>query len=161
MSVATVVGHHPSRGIFAPDGRSATHLAAVTLQLQEEAQRTVSADEVARAWRQNAGEVVGADRLTFATADRYGGKGYDVSVALVHPDSEVLARATGDMVAGIKATPGVLDVFDSLTPGRRHFDLRLTPAGKAAGLTGASWLRSSGRASSVPRCSASSADATR
>ena len=136
MSVATVVGHHPSRGIFAPDGRSATHLAAVTLQLREEAQRTVSADEVARAWRQNAGEVVGADRLTFATADRYGGKGYDVSVALVHPDSEVLARATGDMVAGIKATPGVLDVFDSLTPGRRHFDLRLTPAGKAAGLTG-------------------------
>ena len=136
MSVATVVGHHPSRGIFVPDGRSATHLAAVTLQLRAESERAVSADEVARAWRRNTGEIVGADELTFATADRYGGKGYDLSVALVHPDSEVLARVTEDMVAGLKATPGVLDVFDSLTPGRRHFDLRLTPAGQAAGLTG-------------------------
>lgn len=135
VSVASVVGHQPSRGIFASDGRSATHLAAVTLQLREESQRTVSADEVAREWRRNTGEIVGADQLTFATADRYGGNGYDLTVALVHPDSEVLARATEDMVAAIKAAPGVLDVVDSLTPGRRHFDLRLNPAGQAAGLT--------------------------
>ena len=135
-SVATVVGHHPPGGIFGTDGGRATHLAAVTLQLREESQRTVSAEEVARAWRQNAGEIVGADRLTFATADRYGGSGYDLSLALVHPDGEILARAAADMVEAIKATPGVLDVFDSLTPGRRHFDLRLTPAGQVAGLTG-------------------------
>ena len=57
-------------------------------------------------------------------------------MALVHPDSEILARAAEDMVAAIKAVPGVLDAFDSLTPGRRHFDLHLTPAGKAAGLSG-------------------------
>ena len=135
MSVTTVVGHHPPRGIFAPAGGRATHLAAVTLQLREESQRTVSADDVARAWRGNVGEIVGADRLTFATADRYGGSGYDLSVALVHPDGEVLARAAADMAAAIEAAPGVLDVFDSLTPGLRHFDLRLTPAGQAAGLT--------------------------
>ncbi|MDE0064962.1 MAG: efflux RND transporter permease subunit [Gammaproteobacteria bacterium] len=136
LSVATVVGHHPPRGIFVGDGGRATHLAAVTLQLREESQRTVSADEVARAWRRNAGEIVGADRLTFSTADRYGGNGYDLSVALVHPDGEVLARAVEDLVAALEASPGVLDVFDSLTPGRRHFDLHLTPAGQAAGLTG-------------------------
>ena len=136
MSVATVVGYHPPRGIFVGDGGRATHLAAVTLQLREESQRTVSADEVARAWRQNAGEIVGADRVTFATADRYGGNGYDLSVALVHPDAEMLARASADMVASIKNIPGVLDAFDSLKPGRRHFDLHLTPAGQAAGLTG-------------------------
>ena len=135
VSVATVIGHHPPRGIFTADGGSATHLTAVTLQLQEESQRTVSAEEVARAWRRNVGEVVGADRLTFATADRFG-RGYDLSLALVHPDGETLARAAEDMVAAIKAVPGVLDAFDSLTPGRRHFDLHLTPAGKAAGLTG-------------------------
>ena len=135
LSVATVVGHHPPRGTFAMDGRQATHLAAVTLQLRDESQRSVSADEVARAWRQNAGEIVGADRLTFATADRYGGYGYDMSVALVHANAEVLAHATADLVAAIEAAPGVLGVFDSLTPGRRHFDLRLTPAGQAAGLS--------------------------
>jgi multidrug efflux pump subunit AcrB len=135
-AVATIIGHHPPRGVFVADGGRATHLAAVTLQLREESQRTVSTDEVARAWRRNVGEVVGADRLTFSTADRYGGNGYDLSVALVHPDGEVLARAAADLVAAIEAAPGVLDVFDSLTPGRRHFDLRLTPAGQAAGLTG-------------------------
>jgi len=135
-SVATVVGHHPPRGIFLGAGSQATHLAAVILQLQSESQRLVSADEVARAWRRNAGEVVGADRLTFATADRYGGNGYDLSLALVHPDREALALAAAELVADIKGKPGVLDAFDSLTPGRRHFDLHLTPEGKAAGLAG-------------------------
>ncbi|MYE84481.1 MAG: efflux RND transporter permease subunit [Gammaproteobacteria bacterium] len=135
VSVATIVGHHPPRGIFLGQGGEATHLAAVTLQLREESQRTVSADEVARTWRRNSGEILGADRLTFATADRYGGDGFDLSVALVHPDTDVLARAAADLTAAVKTAPGVLDAHDSLTPGRRHFDLRLTPAGKAAGLT--------------------------
>lgn len=135
ISVATVVGHHPSRAIFLGAGREATHLGAVTLQLQEEEQRSVSADEVARTWRHNTGEIVGADQLTFATADRYGGDGFDLSVALVHPDADVLAHAASDLAAAIKTAPGVLDAYDSLTPGRRHFDLHLTPAGKAAGLT--------------------------
>ena len=135
-SVATVVGHHPARAIFLGAGGQATHLAAVTLQLKEESQRTVSADEVAGTWRRNAGEIVGADRLTFATADRYGGDGFDLSVALVHADSDVLARAASDLAEGVKTAPGVIDVHDSLTPGRRHFDLQLTPAGKAAGLSG-------------------------
>ena len=134
VSVATVVGHHPPRGIIVGGGGRATHLAAVTLQLREESQRTVSAEEVAREWRRNVGEIIGADRLTFATADRYGSS-YDLSVALVHPDGDVLARAAADMTGAIKAAPGVLDAFDSVTPGRRHFDLHLTAAGKAAGLT--------------------------
>ena len=90
LSVATVVGYHAPRGIFAADGDRATHLAGVTLQLREESERTVTADEIARTWRQNAGEIVGVDRVTFATADRYGGDGYDLSVALVHPDTEIL-----------------------------------------------------------------------
>ena len=136
VSVATVVGHHPPHGIFDPEGGRATHLAAVTLQLREESQRTVSADEIARAWRADVGEIVGADRLTFTTADRYRNSGYDLSIALVHPDGDILARACADMVAAIREAPGVLDAFDSLTPGRRNFDLQLTPAGKAAGLTG-------------------------
>ena len=134
MSVATVVGHHPPRSIYTAAGGHATHLAAVTLQLREESERSVSVDEVVRAWRQNAGEIIGADRLTFSTADRVG-TDYDLSLVLVHPDRDILGRATADMVATIKALPGVLDVFDSLTPGRRHFDLHLTPAGQAAGLT--------------------------
>ena len=136
MSVATVVGYHPTPGIVTSDGGRATHLAAVSLQLREESQRTVSTDEVARAWRQNVGEIVGADEVTFASSERYGGKGYDLSVALVHPDGEILARAAKDTVAAIKNVPGVLNAFDSLKPGRRHFDLHLTPAGQAAGLTG-------------------------
>ena len=135
-SVATVVGHHPARAIFLGAGNQATHLAAVTLQLKDESQRSVSADEVAGTWRRNAGEIVGTDRLTFATADRYGGDGFDLSVALVHADSDVLARAASDLAAAVKTAPGVIDVHDSLTPGRRHFDLQLTPAGKAAGLSG-------------------------
>ena len=135
VSVATVVGHHPTRGIFMGAGEHATHLTAVILQLQEESERSVSAEEVARTWRRNAGEIVGADRLAITTADRYGSNGYDLSVALTHTDDAVLARAAEEMVEAIKAAPGVLDVYDSLTPGRRHFDLHLTPAGQAVGLT--------------------------
>ena len=109
----------------------------MTLQLREESERTLSAEEVARIWRRNVGEIMGAKRLMFATSRRYGGNGYDLSLALVHPDAEALEGAAADLVAAIEQVPGVVDVFDSLTPGRRHFDVRLTPAGQAAGLTAA------------------------
>ncbi len=135
--IATVVGHHADRGLVPDSGGRSTHVATVTLRLRDESKRSVSSDEVIRAWRRNVGDVVGVERLRYSAAFANEAGSADFGIALVHPDAEALAQAAAELIALIKASPGVLDAYDSLVPGRRHLDLELTPAGQAAGLTAA------------------------
>ena len=136
QGIATVVGHHAQPGLVPDSGGRATHVASVTLRLRDESKRAVSSDEVMRSWRRNVGQVVGVERLLYSTGDANGVPA-DFGMALVHPDAEALERIATELIARIKASPGVIDAYDSLVPGRRHLDLELTPAGQAVGLTGA------------------------
>ena len=136
--IATIVGQHRGEGVqqlaLGPGATAtAAHLATVTVQLHEESARSVSTQEVLRGWRQQAGEVAGAERLVFTASGA--DPGGDVSLAIIHADAKMLEPAAADLVGAMEAMPGVLDAYHSLTPGRRHFDLRITPAGQAAGLT--------------------------
>ncbi len=136
QGIATVVGHHAQPGLVPDSGGRATHVASVTLRLRDESNRAVSSDEVMRSWRRNVGQIVGVERLLYSTGDANGVPA-DFGMALVHPDPEALERIATELIARIKASPGVIDAYDSLVPGRRHLDLELTPAGQAVGLTGA------------------------
>ena len=134
-SVATVVGFHLghiglTRHDAAPFG---THLAAVDLQLVDESERSVTVKEIERLWRRNIGEVPGAVALTTRT-NQYD-SAYDVELVLSHPDTDTLQRAVDDLSGAMADLPGTFAVGDSLDPGRRHFDLEVTAAGRAAGLT--------------------------
>ena len=59
----------------------------------------------------------------------------NVAYALVHDDPEALREAAGELRSFMTTIPGLYGHSDSLSPGKRHFEIRLTPAGKAAGLT--------------------------
>ena len=137
QGIATVVGHHAQPGLVPDSGGRATHVASVTLRLHDESKRAVSSDEVMRSWRRNVGEVVGVERLLYSTGDANNAVAADFGMALVHPDAEALEQIAAELIALIKASPGVIDAYDSLVPGRRHLDLELTPAGQAVGLTAA------------------------
>ena len=134
--IATVVGHHAEPGSVPDSGGRATHVASVSLRLRDESKRSVSSTEVIRAWRRNVGEVVGAERLVYSVGNANAAVA-DFRIALVHPDAEALALVAEELIAAIEASPGVLDAYDSLVPGRRNLDLELTPAAQAVGLTAA------------------------
>ena len=59
----------------------------------------------------------------------------NVAYALKHEDEESLRAATAELTTLLGSVPGICGIANSLSLGKRHFEVKLTPAGVAAGLT--------------------------
>ena len=118
----------------------ASHIATVQVQLHREPLRTLAATELERLWRVKAGDVPGAERLTFS-AEFAGPGGADVEYELAHQDDATLSAAVDDLKEAYRRYPSMYEIQDSDSPGKRQYDIELTPAGEAAGLTQADIAR--------------------
>lgn len=110
-----------------------SHLASVQIELGPEPPRTRSAKELERLWRQEVGEIPGVERLSFV-ADFFSGEA-DLEFELSHRDSDTLDEAVETLKARYETVEGLYDIQDSNRLGKRQFDITLTPAGEAAGLS--------------------------
>ena len=110
-----------------------SHLASVRLKLHERPLRQASLEAIERVWRQNVGDTPDLGKISIQTT-RVRFKP-SVAYALVHDDSEALEKAAGDLKTFMGTVPGLYALSDSLSLGKRHFEIELTPAGQAAGLT--------------------------
>lgn len=131
----------PIREIFAEQGVNqkisnardpdAPYRIRVSLKLQPDA--SMSASEVARAWRHANGEIVGATSVRFdynlmpTTADIY--------INLFHEDLEVLQRMAADLQWRISSYRGVHEVSNNLAAQREIMEVRLRPAAQDMGVT--------------------------
>ena len=130
--VSVVAGNvvSPQTGTGESNG---SHLAGVRLHLNERPTRQASPAEIERAWRENISALPHPERMQFQTT--YIRTGPNVAYALKHDDAETLAKAAADLRSFLATVPGVYEIADSLSPGKRHLQIQLTPAGEAAGLT--------------------------
>ena len=129
-----------------------SHLATVRVHLNDRPIRTVSPQEIERTWRRNIGDVSYLENVEFHTT-RVRTKP-NVAYAIKHDDPDVLKKATAELRASIATVHGIYGISDGLSLGKRHFEIELTPAGKAAGLTPAgigAQLRASFHGSEVQR----------
>ena len=135
-SVSVTVGGRPGSGGGGPGGSArltvASHTATVQIILNQEPQRTLSALELERLWRRNTGDIPGAERLSYTAA--LFGPGADVEYELAHQDDATLDRAVAELKAEYAKYPGLYGIQDSVSLGKRQYDIELTPAGEAAGL---------------------------
>lgn len=129
-----VVGHHftqPTRSSLL--GRQFdTNIAGVTLRLTPDAERDMPPEGVAREWRSHVGALGNGASLIVAASPA--AEAYDLTLALLHPDEATLAQAVDELAATLERTPGVFQVDHTLDRGKRHYELKLTAAGEAAGL---------------------------
>ena len=132
-AVGILVGNIGSRALNENEVANSSHLAVVTVRLNERPVRTASPAEIERAWRRNIGDVSHLEKMEFQIARVRTRPG--VSYALVHDDAEVLGQAASELRSLLTTMPGIYEISDSLSLGKRHLEIRLTPAGKAAGLT--------------------------
>ena len=117
----------------------ASNIASVQVVLNNEPLRTLAADELERIWRGNTGEIPGAERLSYEA--EFFGPGGDVEYELAHQDDATLRQAVEDLKAAYAAFPSLYEIQDSESLGKRQYDIELTPAGEAAGLTPADVAR--------------------
>ncbi len=134
-SISVIVGNTGgvARSRTGEERRNGSHLASVRLHLHERPLRQVSPVEIERLWRRNIGNLPGLANVSVQTG-QFQFKP-SVAYALLHDDREILERAARELSAFIGSIPGIYQLSDSLAPGKRHFVVRVTPAGKAAGLT--------------------------
>ncbi len=110
-----------------------SHIAAVTVYLNEVPQRSVSVPEFELAWREKIGTIPFADRLDFQSTKIELQPGIEYSLS--HDDRDVLHAATREFKQILEFEPGVYGLSDNLDLGEAHFDVKLSPAGVSAGLT--------------------------
>ena len=135
-AVSVLVGRHRPLPIYegTVDAPSGSHLATVEVKFNRPPVRSVSVANFRSLWRRAAGVVRGAETVSFQISTQVS-ESTSVSYVLIHDDDEVLAQAVTDLRSAYAAIEAVHEVEDSQTPGRRRYDVQLTAAGVAAGLT--------------------------
>jgi len=138
-SLLTSVGGQPYReknsraaGTMGSDYNGG-NLGEVNIELISAEERTVTSKEVARMWSERVGRIAGAESLTYS-ADLMGGDG-DIDVRLAGPNLAELREVADAIKAELLNQPGVSGLRDNFSPGKNELQLKLLPAGEAAGLT--------------------------
>ena len=118
---------------------ASNNLASIQIQLNGEPERTLSAGDLERIWRQNVGDIPGVERLSYSA--EFFGPGAGVEYELAHQDTDTLTEAVEELKRRYRGIPALYEIQDSQSLGKRQYDIELTPAGEAAGLTPADIAR--------------------
>ena len=134
-TVAVVVGEQVrAPSVYGSAGASGgSHVASVTVHLRNESERSLSPVGFERLWRANVGDIPGTESVRFHSGEERSNPG--VSYALAHPERETLTRAVAELRRSLEADPALFEEEDTLVLGKRQYDIELTEAGKAAGMT--------------------------
>ena len=141
-SVNTTIGGRVTMGDgpgSSSSAETAPHIATIQVQLNGEPLRSTPTQEIKRLWRERVGAVVGAEKVTFV-GDFFRG-GSSIAFELSHRNDATLESASEWLKDRMAAQPALEEVQDSAGAGKRQFDIELTAAGKAAGLTPADVAR--------------------
>ena len=122
-------GHGPN----ATGPQIGSHLAQVHLQLLESEDRDVSANALAKLWRERVGKIADVESMTFQSELFSAGNPIEVHLSL--EDHNKLVDAADELKKELSHYPGVFDVADSFLPGKREMQLKLKPAARSLGLT--------------------------
>jgi len=109
------------------------HLAGVRVYLNERPLRRSMPWDVTRIWQQNLGSDAGLGQIRFWSSNLR--ESPTIAYVLMHEDEQVLQQIVAELQSFMAGIPGVIQISDSFVPGKRHFQIELTPVGEAAGLT--------------------------
>lgn len=126
---STIAGDGPAGGLSS----NGTHLTTVAMFLTESEKRGIPATEISALWREKMGEMPGVESLTFAS--NLIRMGANIDVRLAHEHFEVLEQASDRLRSALAEYPGVDDIEDTYTRGKREIKLQLKPAAQTLGVT--------------------------
>ena len=119
-SVSMTVGGQTSTG-GGPFGGGrvtvANHLASIQSNLIPEPIRTLSAQTLETLWREAVGPISGVEKLNYVS--QFFGNPSDIAFDLTHQNEDVLAQAVAALKQNYETTPGLFEVQDSNSPGKR------------------------------------------
>ena len=129
-SIGTVVNREgPSR----PEQPGRSHFAEIVIELPPDQLDNLSTKEIAKRWRELAGPVPEAVKLTF-NADQFS-VGEPINYEVSGADVDQLRAAAAELRAELSRYAGVFDIADSFRAGKQEVKLSLLPEARNLGLT--------------------------
>ncbi len=118
----------------AQEASSGDHYGSFTVELISPEVREVRNTDLMQAWRDRIQQQPGLQRLTISERES-GPPGDDIDVRLTQGDAQTLRAAADDLREALNGYPGVEGIDDDLPYGQEQWVYRLTPEGRALGLT--------------------------
>ena len=129
-NVGTSLADRGPAGAFSSSGGN---LASISMFLTPSELRGVPASEIASRWREQVGEIVGVETLTFTSNLIHLGANIDMQLA--HEDFAILDEAAERLKEIIATYPGTGDITDNYTLGKREVKVRLKAEARTLGIT--------------------------
>ena len=115
-------------------GGFGSHILSFTVELVSTGQRDFTTADFSDAWQSKVPPMPGVDSLTFNSAAGPG-SGAAVDVQLSHPDTDVLARASGEIAELLRGYSDLKDVSNSFATGKPQLDFTLRENARTLGLS--------------------------
>jgi multidrug efflux pump subunit AcrB len=131
--IYSTVGSTLNTSAMGASTASASHLSNIALLLTASEKRGVPSEDIARKWREAVGDVPGADSVTFVSSLVHFGD--DVDIQLAHDNFNVLSSAVREIKSVLASYPGISDIDDNYTRGKRELKLTLRPEARTLGIT--------------------------
>ncbi|GAB2802638.1 efflux RND transporter permease subunit [Halomonas shantousis] len=109
----------------------------VLLSLAPQSLEAWSPSRLASAWREQAGDVPNTQRVMFQADVGGPGAGAGLTIRLSHPDSTTLEAAARTLAERLADYPSLSDIDSGISNGKPQLEMRLSPEGRALGLSGA------------------------
>ena len=113
--------------------KSGAHLAGMALFLTKSEERGIPASDITTAWRKKVGEVPGVESIVFKS--NLVRMGANIDIQMAHESFAVLSEAAERLKTELSSYPGVGDVEDSYSRGKRELKIRLKPEARTLGVT--------------------------
>jgi multidrug efflux pump subunit AcrB len=117
-------------------GGSGSHVGQVFAELFDTEIRTIHSDKLLAMWREEVGEIPGAERITYGSVGvGPGGKPIEFKLLAPGEDIDQLVEATEAIKERLSQFAGVFDIADDNTPGKWEFQFRVNDRAISTGVT--------------------------
>jgi multidrug efflux pump subunit AcrB len=130
---AVVGGTMAEGGPVGGGGSTASNRANIAMLLTQSEQRGIPATRIGNRWRELVGEVPGAETLSFTSNLVRLGANIDIQIA--HEDFAVLEQVSARIRGTLAEYPGVGDIADNYSLGKRELKVHLAPEARTLGIT--------------------------
>ncbi|NDV61525.1 efflux RND transporter permease subunit [Puniceicoccales bacterium CK1056] len=114
-------------------GQQGTNLGFFFVELTKSELRDSDAEQISKRWREKIGTIPGARELTISA---FAGPptGLPVDIRLTGPDFEQLRIAAKEVREELAEFPGLFDIRDTFSEGKREIKLKLKPSAESLGI---------------------------
>ena len=134
-SIFSVVGGTINKGNpgESSSGQGSANMAELFMVLSPSEVRGIAASEVTAKWREAVGEIAGVESVSFVSDLVSFGANVDIRIS--HNNFEILTEASERIKIALGGYPGVGDVKDNYSAGKRELKIKLRPEARTLGIT--------------------------